>query len=71
MPEQFALPILGLGAEDTPPTTYVWKDGTTFCRGILGSPETYEATTPDMAPANNVVSLAEYREKKKWLDAPL
>jgi hypothetical protein len=61
----FALPIIGFGDEQTPPMTVVWRDGTVICRGyggILGSwPE------PEPQLHDNVVSLDQWRKKNDSL----
>jgi len=33
---EFVLPVIGLGDEQSSPTTVIWADGTVICRGILG-----------------------------------
>jgi hypothetical protein len=59
----FALPILGFGDGDAPPSIVKWRDGTVVYRGILGG---FDPQPEPESPRANVISFAEYKEKKKW-----
>jgi hypothetical protein len=63
MRNEFLVPLLGLGDEQSPPVTVTWKEGTVIYRGILGG---YEPAREPHPPAN-VVSLDEWRNKNESL----
>ena len=50
--DEFVLPVIGLGDEQSSPVTVVWADGTVLCRGILGAvfdPEAQQAYEAERA----------------------
>ena len=66
----FILPVLGLGDEQSSPTTVIWRDGTVICRGILGGafdPETLAAEQAEqdrkeeLRSHENIVLLEDWR----------
>jgi hypothetical protein len=63
---EFALPILGSGDGQPSPTTVKWADGTLIYRGILGG---FDPGPEQELPSTNVISFAEYLEKKRWESA--